>query len=233
MQQASALGYLGLVGVTLEFLPFLRRSLEPPPWNNNAFTCCPVFPTPVTSLSLQWTRLSHHTSNQSQHLPSALKALHDLALLSPKTLSSYIFLILLQPHWPLFCALNTLRHSSARPHPRALAQAVPSAGHALPPGLHSAGSASYLGLCPMSHLPRASLDDSMKSYLSRLSRPLNYSSLSVPTPHLLASWHSTPSEISHLLFAALFNCQSLPPALVIATRAEVVISSAHHCNSAT
>ena len=51
MQQASALRYLGLVGVTLEFRPFLRRSLEPPPWNNNAFTCCPVFPTPYTKIN--------------------------------------------------------------------------------------------------------------------------------------------------------------------------------------
>lgn len=74
----------------------------------------------------------------------------------PQTLSSYILLILLQPHWPLFCALNTLRHSRAPPH-RALAQAVPSARHVLPPGLRRAGSASYLGLCPMSHLPRAFL----------------------------------------------------------------------------
>lgn len=132
------------------------RSLEPPAWNNNAFTCCPVFPTPVTSLSLQWTCLSHHTSNQSQHLPSALKALHALALLSPDSLLLYPPNPAPAPLAPILCPKHIKTLPRHPPH-RALAQAVPSARHVLPPGLRRAGSASYLGLCPMSHLPRAFL----------------------------------------------------------------------------
>lgn len=123
------------------------------------------YPNTITSLSLPWYRLSHHTSNQSQHLPFALKVLHNLALLiiTLKTLSSYTPPIMLQPHRPLFCAPNTLRHSPRPRPPQSFCIGCSFCWECSSPlVLHRASSASYLGLCPMSHLPRAFLDDSIK-----------------------------------------------------------------------